>query len=298
MDIRSDGRSVLSFAKLKPVMPMPNLLDVQLRSFEKLVESEVPLDEQWDFGLDRVFGEIFPISDVNENFTLEYVSSALGEPKYSVEECIERDMTYAAPLKATLRLIVWEELEDGERRPGDIIEKEVYLGDLPLLTELGTFIINGAERVVVSQLHRSPGVIFEENIHPNGTKLHSARIIPFRGSWVEFTIDINNICYVHIDKKKKFPATALLRAFGYGTDAEVYQLFFDVRGCGSLQEWQGGAAGLHRGRPGCRRGGSRRPGRSSWRRPPSWTRTPWISWSGPRSRRSRSTDGRGPVHSR
>ena len=210
-------------------MPMPNLLDVQLRSFEKLIESEVPLEDQWDFGLDRIFGEIFPISDVNENFTLEYVSSALGEPKYSVEECIERDMTYAAPLKATLRLIVWEELEDGERRPRDIIEKEVYLGDLPLLTELGTFIINGAERVVVSQLHRSPGVIFEENIHPNGTKLHSARIIPFRGSWVEFTIDINNICYVHIDKKKKFPATALLRAFGYGTDAEVYQLFFDVK---------------------------------------------------------------------
>ncbi|MCJ7628133.1 MAG: hypothetical protein MUO50_07065, partial [Longimicrobiales bacterium] len=228
MDIRSDGRSVLSFAKLKPVMPMPNLLDVQLRSFEKLVETQVQQDEQWDFGLDRVFGEIFPISDVHENFTLEYVSSALGEPKYSTEECIERDMTYAAPLKATLRLIVWETLEDGERRPGDIIEKEVYLGDLPLLTELGTFIINGAERVVVSQLHRSPGVIFEENIHPNGTKLHSARIIPFRGSWVEFTIDINNICYVHIDKKKKFPATALLRAFGYGTDAEVYQLFFDA----------------------------------------------------------------------
>jgi DNA-directed RNA polymerase subunit beta len=229
LDIRSDGRSVLSFAKLKSVMPMPNLLDVQLRSFEKLVETQVPLAEQWDFGLDRVFGEIFPISDVSENFTLEYVSSALGEPKYSVEECIERDMTYAAPLKATLRLIVWEDLEEGERRPRDIIEKEVYLGDLPLLTELGTFIINGAERVVVSQLHRSPGVIFEENVHPNGTKLHSARIIPFRGSWVEFTIDINNICYVHIDKKKKFPATALLRAFGYGTNAEIFQLFFQAR---------------------------------------------------------------------
>jgi DNA-directed RNA polymerase subunit beta len=219
-----DGRPVVSFAKLESVMPMPNLLDVQLRSFEKLVEPDPKV--QWDFGLDRVFGEIFPISDVNENFTLEYVSAALGEPKYSVEECIERDMTFAAPLKATLRLIVWEDLEDGERRPRDIIEKEVYLGDLPLLTELGTFIINGAERVVVSQLHRSPGVVFEENIHPNGSKLHSARIIPFRGSWVEFTIDINDVCYVHIDKKKKFPATALLRAFGYGTDADVYQLFF------------------------------------------------------------------------
>jgi DNA-directed RNA polymerase subunit beta len=218
----------VSFGKLKTVMPMPNMLDVQLRSFEKLVEVATDPVEQWDFGLDRVFGEIFPISDVNENFTLEYVSSSLGEPKYSVEECIERDMTYAAPLKATLRLIVWEELEAGERRPRDIIEKEVYLGDLPLLTELGTFIINGAERVVVSQLHRSPGVVFEESIHPNGSRLFSARIIPFRGSWVEFTLDINDICYVHIDKKKKFPATALLRAFGWGTDAEVYQLFYKI----------------------------------------------------------------------
>jgi DNA-directed RNA polymerase subunit beta len=208
---------------------MPNLLDVQLRSFEKLVETDIDPVEQWDFGLDRVFGEIFPISDVNENYTLEYVAATLGEPKYSVEECIERDMTYAAPLKATLRLIVWEDLEDGERRPGDIIEKEVYLGDLPLLTELGTFIINGAERVVVSQLHRSPGVVFEENIHPNGSKLNSARIIPFRGSWVEFTIDINDVCYVHIDKKKKFPAAALLRAFGYGTDSEIYQIFYTTR---------------------------------------------------------------------
>jgi DNA-directed RNA polymerase subunit beta len=218
----------VNFAKLHPVMPMPNLLDVQLRSFEKLIEREEDPERQWDFSLDRVFGEIFPISDVNENFTLEYVSSSLGEPKYLVEECIERDMTFAAPLKAVLRLVVWEDLDEGERRPKDIIEKEVYLGDLPLLTELGTFIINGAERVVVSQLHRSPGVVFEENIHPNGSRLNSARIIPFRGSWVEFTIDINDICYVHIDKKKKFPATALLRAFGYGTDQELYRLFFEM----------------------------------------------------------------------
>jgi len=245
LELRKDNRPILSFAKLDSVMPMPNLLDVQLRSFEKLIEADA--EEQWDFGLDRVFGEIFPISDVNENFTLEYISASLGEPKYSVEECIERDMTYAAPLKATLRLIVWEQPEEDEeapkkkkrkkksedppedRRPQDIIEKEVYLGDLPLLTELGTFIINGAERVVVSQLHRSPGVVFEENIHPNGTKLYSARIIPFRGSWVEFTLDINDICYVHIDKKKKFPATALLRALGYGTDAEIFRLYYEVQ---------------------------------------------------------------------
>ena len=224
-------------------MPMPNLLDVQLRSFEKLVEQDP--DEQWDFGLDRVFEEIFPIEDVNEYFMLEYISCALGEPKYSVEECIERDMTYAAPLKATLRLIVWEQPEEDpdapkkrkkkkvstpieERVTQDIIEKEVYLGDLPLLTDLGTFIVNGAERVVVSQLHRSPGVVFEESIHPNGTKLYSARIIPFRGSWVEFTLDINDICYVHIDKKKKFPATALLRALGFSTDADIFNLYYQV----------------------------------------------------------------------
>ena len=229
MAIRNNARPVLSFAKLDSVMPMPNLLDVQIESFDKLVETDAERAQEWDFGLDRVFGEIFPISDVNENFTLEYVGSSIGEPKYSVEECIERDMTFAAPLKSVLRLIVWEELEDGEKRPKDIIEKEVYLGDLPLLTDLGTFIINGAERVVVSQLHRSPGVVFEENIHPNGSKLHSARIIPFRGSWVEFTIDINDICYVHIDKKKKFPATALLRAFGYGTDDDLYRLFFTTK---------------------------------------------------------------------
>jgi len=219
---------VVNFAKLEPVLPMPNLLEVQLKSFQQLVKREDDPDKQWDFSLDRVFGEIFPISDVNENFLLEYVSADLGEPKYSVEECIERDMTFAAPLKAVLRLIVWEDVEGEERRPKDIIEKEVYLGDLPLLTDLGTFIINGAERVVVSQLHRSPGVVFEEDTHPNGSKLHSARIIPFRGSWVEFTLDINDICYVHIDKKKKFPATALLRAFGWGTTEELYKLFFKV----------------------------------------------------------------------
>src|SRR6478609_2324199 len=213
----------ISFAKLDQGMDMPHLLDIQVRAFEALLQTDAAAVAREDIGLERVFKDLFPISDVHENFSLEFVSCSLGEPKYSVEECIERDMTYAAPLKATLRLIVWEELEAGERRPRDIIEKEVYLGDLPLLTELGTFIINGAERVVVSQLHRSPGVVFEESIHPNGSRLFSARIIPFRGSWVEFTLDINDICYVHIDKKKKFPATALLRAFGWGTDAEIYQ---------------------------------------------------------------------------
>jgi len=172
---------------------MPNLLDVQTRSFGKLVEAGESETEAWDFCLDRVFRDIFPVVDVNGDLSLEYVACSLGEPKYSVEECIERDMTYAAPLKATLRLVIYEKTGRKKRRPDTIVEKEVYLGDLPLLTALGTFVINGAERVVVSQLHRSPGVVFEEDIHPNGARLNKARIIPFRGSWVEFTIDINDI---------------------------------------------------------------------------------------------------------
>jgi DNA-directed RNA polymerase subunit beta len=221
---------VVSFGKLARPMPMPNLLDVQVKAFESLLQPDVSADDRKDVGLERVFTEIFPISDVNDKLSLEFVAYSLGEPKYTVEECIERDMTYSAPLKSTLRLVVWEDAEDGEeRRPEDIIEKEVYLGDLPLLTDLGTFIINGAERVIVSQLHRSPGVVFEETIHPNGSRLFSSRIIPFRGSWVEFTIDIHDVIHVHIDKKKKFPATALLRAFGYGEDEEILRLFMSTK---------------------------------------------------------------------
>ena len=172
-----------------------------------------------------MFRDLFPIGDVNGKYSLEFVGYALGDPKYTVEECIERDMTYAAPLRTKLRLDVFEEV-DGQRRLNNAIEKEVYLGELPIMTPLGTFVINGAERVVVSQLHRSPGVVFEEDTHPNGQRLFSARIIPFRGSWVEFTIDIHDVIYVHIDKKKKFPATALLRAFGYGHNADILRLFF------------------------------------------------------------------------
>ena len=219
---------VISFGKLEAGMQMPHLLDVQTHSFKALLETG---DEgrRTDLSLERVFEDVFPISDVNGNYELEFVAFALGEPKYTVEECIERDMTYSASLKATLRLIVHETLEDGTKRPKNIIEKEVYLGELPMLTRLGTFVINGAERVVVSQLHRSPGVVFEETTHPNGQLLYSARIIPFRGSWVEFTVDIHDVVYVHIDKKKKFPATALLRAFGYGTNSDLLRLFYATR---------------------------------------------------------------------
>jgi len=218
----------ISFAKLDKGMQMPHLLDIQTRAFESLLQLDAASKDREDIGLERVFKDLFPITDVHENFSLEFKSYALGEPKYSVAECIERDMTYSAPLKATLQLIVFETTEAG-KRPKNIIEKEVYLGELPLLTPLGTFVINGAERVIVSQLHRSPGVVFEESTHPNGQRLISARIIPFRGSWVEFTVDIHDVVYVHIDKKKKFPATALLRAFGYGTNSQILRLFFAVR---------------------------------------------------------------------
>src|SRR5215207_2263241 len=218
----------ISFGKLDQGMEMPHLLDIQTRAFEALLQLDAASHDREDVGLERVFKDLFPITDVHENFSLEFVRYSLGEPKYSVEECIERDMTYSAPLKATLQLVINEEV-NGVKRPRNIIEKEVYLGELPLLTGLGTFVINGAERVIVSQLHRSPGVVFEESTHPNGQRLISARIIPFRGSWVEFTVDIHDVIFVHIDKKKKFPATALLRAFGYGTNADIYNVFFGVR---------------------------------------------------------------------
>jgi DNA-directed RNA polymerase subunit beta len=217
-----------SFAKLGGTMDMPDLLAVQKESFAYLLQADVVPEKRENDGLQAVFQDVFPITDVKENYSLEFVKYSIGEPKYSVEECQERDMTFAAPLKATLRLVMKEEVE-GEKKIKAVTEKEVFLGEVPLLTDLGTFVINGAERVIVSQLHRSPGVVFEENIHPNGQKLYSSRIIPFRGSWVEFTVDIHDVIYVHIDKKKKFPVTALLRAFGWNTNQQILDLFYSVR---------------------------------------------------------------------
>ena len=220
----------ISFGKLEQGMDMPHLLDIQTRAFESLLQLDAAAHHREDVGLERVFKDLFPITDVHENFSLDFKKYTLGEPKYSVGECIERDMTYSAPLKATLTLTVYEESPlDGKKRLKNQIEKEVYLGELPLITHLGTFVINGAERVIVSQLHRSPGVVFEESTHPNGQRLISSRIIPFRGSWVEFTVDIHDVIYVHIDKKKKFPATALLRAFGFGSNSDILRLFFATR---------------------------------------------------------------------
>ena len=212
-----------NYSKIPDLVDVPNLLDVQLESYRNFILSSGK-DKPGE-SLHSVFETIFPIVSTRENFVLEFISYSIGEPKYSVEECQERDLTYAAPLKAKLRLIIKVD-EEGERKVKDVMEAEVFLGELPLITDKGTFVINGAERVIVSQLHRSPGVFFSDMMHPNGKRLFSARIIPYRGSWVEFTTDINDVMYVHIDRKRKQPATILLRAVGFDTDAKILQLFF------------------------------------------------------------------------
>jgi len=206
---------------------MPNLLDVQVRSFEDFLQREVAPSKRAKQGLHGIFLDIFPVTDVHENNSLEYVGYHLGPTRYSIDECRERNMSFAAPLRVTMRLIA-RQGEGDEKEVKDIIEQDVYLGELPLITEWGTFIINGAERVVVSQLHRSPGVFFDEDIHPNGKKLYSARIIPYRGSWVEFAMDINDVMHAYIDSKRKLPATMLLRALGHSTDEEIIELFYTV----------------------------------------------------------------------
>jgi DNA-directed RNA polymerase subunit beta len=209
-------------------MPMPYLLDVQLGSYKEFLQPDTRPEERKPQGLEQIFRDVFPVSDVNEKFSLEYVKYLLGQPRYSIRECRERNMTYASPLRATLRLIS-RDVEGKEKTVKDVIEQDVYLGELPLITEFGTFIINGAERVVVSQLHRSPGVFFDDSIHPNGKRLFNARIIPYRGSWVEFTTDINDMMYVHIDSRRKLPVTIFLRALGFSTDQDLINEFYTTK---------------------------------------------------------------------
>lgn len=209
---------------------MPDLLEIQVRSFREFLQLDLPQDRREAKGLEKVFLNIFPILDNREETVLEYVEYFLVPPSYSVEECRDRGVSYAAPLKAILRLSSPGDYagtsESGSVEPtGQTVQGEVYLGNLPLMTDEGTFIINGAERVVVSQLHRSPGVFFGESVHPNGTRLFSARVIPFRGSWIEFTTDINDVLYVYIDRRKRFPMTTLLRTIGFSEDWQIWLLF-------------------------------------------------------------------------
>ncbi|MFZ5515722.1 MAG: DNA-directed RNA polymerase subunit beta [Candidatus Zhuqueibacterota bacterium] len=213
-----------TFSKIVKIADLPDLLNIQLESFEEFLQANIPPEKRANVGLQSVFTGIFPIVDSRENFILEFVSYYLEKPKYNLKECQERGGTFSVPLKAKLRLSV-KDPDSEEEEITDTIEQIVYLGNIPVMTNRGTFIINGAERIVVSQLHRSPGVFFDEMKHPNGSKIFSARIIPLRGSWLEFLTDINDVMYVYIDRRKKFPVTALLRALGYSSDQQLFELF-------------------------------------------------------------------------
>lgn len=211
----------IDFSSIEKVLEYPDFLDIQLQSFKDFLQIETAAERRQNEGLFKVFAENFPIADSRENFVLEFVDYTIDPPKYDVDECIDRGLTFSVPLKAKLRLTC----NDEDNEDFQTIEQEVFLGNIPYMTEKGSFVINGAERVIVSQLHRSPGVFFAMSKHTNGTKLYSARIIPFKGSWIEFATDVNAVMYAYIDRKKKFPVTTLLRAIGYGTDKDILDLF-------------------------------------------------------------------------
>lgn len=211
----------ISFSKIGQVIPYPDFLEIQLKSFTEFFQVDTPPEKRKTEGLYKVFKENFPIKDARENFVLEFVDYYIDPPKYSMDECRARGLSFTVSLKAKLFLYC----TDPENEDFEQITQEVFLGNIPYMTPHGTFIINGAERVVVSQLHRSPGVFFGMSYHANGTKLYSARVIPFKGSWIEFSTDVNNVMYAYIDRKKKFPVTTLLRAIGFGSDKDILELF-------------------------------------------------------------------------
>ena len=211
----------VNFASVKNPLAFPDFLDVQLKSFRDFLQLDTPTEKRKNEGLYKVFAENFPIADTRNNFVLEFLDYYIDPPRYTIEECLERALTYSVPLKAKLKLYC----TDPDHEDFATVVQDVYLGPIPYMTDKGTFIINGAERVVVSQLHRSPGVFFGQSTHANGTKLYSARIIPFRGSWIEFATDINNVMYAYIDRKKKLPVTTLLRAIGLESDKDIIEIF-------------------------------------------------------------------------
>ncbi|MCX4331636.1 MAG: DNA-directed RNA polymerase subunit beta [Muribaculaceae bacterium] len=217
----TENKPRVNFATVKNPLPYPDFLEVQLQSFHDFLQLDTAPEERNNKGLYKVFSENFPIADTRNNFVLEFLDYYIDPPRYSIDECLTRGLTYSVPLKAKLKLYC----TDPDHEDFDTVIQDVYLGQIPYMTDKGTFVINGAERVVVSQLHRSPGVFFGQSIHANGTKLYSARIIPFRGSWIEFATDINNVMYAYIDRKKKLPLTTLLRAIGLETDKDIIDIF-------------------------------------------------------------------------
>ena len=211
----------VNFASSKNPFAYPDFLDVQLKSFQEFFQLETTPENRDSEGLFKVFAENFPITDTRNQFVLEFLDYFIDPPRYSIEECIDRGLTYSVPLKAKLKLYC----TDPEHEDFETIVQDVYLGTIPYMTPKGSFVVNGAERVIVSQLHRSPGVFFGQSRHANGTKLYSARVIPFKGSWIEFATDINSVMYAYIDRKKKLPVTTLFRAIGYETDKDILDIF-------------------------------------------------------------------------
>ncbi len=221
MSVTTSSKPRVNFASVKNPLPYPDFLEVQLKSFKDFLQLDTPPEKRNNEGLYKVFAENFPIVDTRNNYVLEFLDYYIDPPRYTIAECLERGLTYSVPLKAKLKLYC----TDPDHEDFDTVIQDVYLGPIPYMTEQGTFVINGAERVVVSQLHRSPGVFFGQSTHANGTKLYSARIIPFRGSWIEFATDINNVMYAYIDRKKKLPVTTLLRAIGLESDKDIIEIF-------------------------------------------------------------------------
>jgi DNA-directed RNA polymerase subunit beta len=211
----------INFASSKNPIEYPDFLDIQLKSFQEFFQLETTPENRNSEGLFKVFSENFPITDTRNQFVLEFLDYFIDPPRYTIEECIDRGLTYSVPLKAKLKLYC----TDPEHEDFETIVQDVYLGTIPYMTPKGSFVVNGAERVIVSQLHRSPGVFFGQSRHANGTKLYSARVIPFKGSWIEFATDINNVMYAYIDRKKKLPVTTLFRAIGYETDKDILEIF-------------------------------------------------------------------------
>jgi DNA-directed RNA polymerase subunit beta len=229
--IQNNFRARKSFAKIGKIIDIPNLIDIQKQSYEKFLQKDVPIEKREDLGLQGVFKSVFPIKDFSETSSIEFVSYTLDKPKYDVDECRQRGMTFAAPIKVTVRLVIWDTNEDtGSQSIRDVKEQEVFFGEIPLMTDNGTFIINGTERVVVSQLHRSPGVFYDHDkgkTHSSGKLLYSARVIPYRGSWLDFEFDPKDLLYVRIDRRRKLHATVLLRALGYSTE-DLLNYYYDT----------------------------------------------------------------------
>jgi DNA-directed RNA polymerase subunit beta len=229
--IQNNFRARRSFAKIGKIIDIPNLIDIQKQSYEKFLQKDVPIEKREDIGLQGVFKSVFPIKDFSETSSIEFVSYTLDKPKYDVDECRQRGMTFAAPIKVTVRLVIWDTNEDtGSQSIRDVKEQEVFFGEIPLMTDNGTFIINGTERVVVSQLHRSPGVFYDHDkgkTHSSGKLLYSARVIPYRGSWLDFEFDPKDLLYVRIDRRRKLHATVLLRALGHSTE-DLLNYYYDT----------------------------------------------------------------------